>query len=70
MVLGTLGENLLESMLAGKGVMRAGEGTATVGYGSKRSSLKEFQVKNFFLIPPHPLTNFEIKMYYQNEPKI
>ena len=20
------------------------------------------------LIPPHPLTNFEIKMYYQNEP--
>ena len=21
------------------------------------------------LIPPHPLTNFEIKKYYQNEPK-
>ena len=22
-----------------------------------------------FLIPPHPLTNFEIKKYYQNEPR-
>ena len=22
-----------------------------------------------FLIPPHPLTNFEIQRYYQNEPK-
>ena len=23
-----------------------------------------------FLIPPHPLTNFEIQMYYQNEPRL
>ena len=46
-----------------KGVIRAREGIATVGYGSQRSSLK----KN--LIPPHPLTNFEIQMYYQNEPR-
>ena len=22
-----------------------------------------------FLIPPHPLTNFDIQKYYQNEPK-
>ena len=22
-----------------------------------------------FLMPPHPLTNFEIQKYYQNEPK-
>ena len=22
-----------------------------------------------FLIPPHPLTNFEIQAYYQNEPR-
>ena len=22
-----------------------------------------------FLIPPHPLTNFEIQKYYKNEPK-
>ena len=50
-------------MLAGKGVIKAGEGTARVGYGSKRSSLKKI-----FLIPPHPLTNCEIQMYYKNEP--
>ena len=48
-------------MLAGKGVIRAGEGIVTVGYRSKRSSLK----KN--LISPNALTNFEIQMYYQNE---
>ena len=53
MLLGTLGASLLGNMLVGKGVIRAGEGTARVGYGSKRSSFK----KN--LIPPHPLTNFE-----------
>ena len=23
-----------------------------------------------FLIPPHPLTNFELEMYYQNEPRL
>ena len=23
-----------------------------------------------FLIPPHPLTNFEIQAYYQNEPRL
>ena len=22
-----------------------------------------------FLIPPHPLTNFEMQKFYQNEPK-
>ena len=22
------------------------------------------------LIPPHPLTNFEIKEYYENEPRL
>ena len=63
MLLGTLGANLLGNMLAGKGFIRAGEVTATVCYGSKRSSFK------FFLIPPHPLTNFEIQTYYQNKPR-
>ena len=38
MLLGTLGASLLGEMLAGKGVIRAGEGTARVDYGSKRSS--------------------------------
>ena len=25
------------------------------------------KIKNGFLMPPHPLTNFEIQKYYQNE---
>ena len=41
MLLGTLGASLLGNMLAGKGVMTAGEGTARVGYGSKKSSFKK-----------------------------
>ena len=46
MLLGTLGASLLGDMLFGKGVIRTGEGTARVGYGSKRSSL------NFFFDSP------------------
>ena len=30
--------------------------------------LKNLHLKKF-LIPPHPLTNFEIQLYYQNEPR-
>ena len=41
-LLGTLGASLLGNRLARKGVIRAGEGTARVGYGSKRSSFKNF----------------------------
>ena len=68
MLLGNLGASLLGDVLSkglsGWGVIRAGEGTITAGYGSKRSFLK----KN--LTPtPHPLTNFEIQEYYQNEPR-
>ena len=42
MLLGTLGASLLRNILSGKGVIRAGEGTARVGYGSKTFSLKQF----------------------------
>ena len=64
MLVGTLGASLLGNMLAGKGFIRTREETAKVGYGSKRSSfLKKFD-------SPRPLTNFEIQMYYQNEPKL
>ena len=42
MLIGTLGASLLENMLADKGVIRAGERTATVGYGSEKSSLKKY----------------------------
>ena len=61
MLLGTLGASLLGNILVGKGLTRTRDGRARVGYGSKKSSLK------IFFIPPHPLTDFEIQMYYQNE---
>ena len=55
MLLGTLGVSLLGNLLTGgKGVILAGEGT------------KE---KSNLLIPFHPLTNFEISEYYENEPR-
>ena len=47
MLLNTLGASLLGNMLAGKRVIRAGERTAKVGYGSKRSSSKRSSLKNF-----------------------
>ena len=56
--------DILSKGLSGKGVIRAGEGTIRAGYGSKRPSLKEI-----LTLPPHPLTNFEIQEYYQNEPR-
>ena len=42
MLLSTLGASLLGNMLAGKRFIRAGEGTAKVGYRSKRSLFKNF----------------------------
>ena len=41
--------------------MRAGEG-ATKGAGAKKK-------QKFNLMPPRPLTNFEISEYYKNEPR-
>ena len=55
MLLGALGASLLENMLAGKGVIRAREGT---GYGSKRSSSRE----SSSIIRG-------LQAYYQNEPR-
>ena len=63
MLLGTLGASLLGNMLAGKGIVTAGywnkKGTEMLRacYGSKKN----------ILITPHPLTNFEIQKYCQNE---
>ena len=48
MLLGTLGASLSGNMLADKGVMRGGEGTVRVGYGSKRSSLKDLRFEKLF----------------------
>ena len=42
MLLGVLGASLLGNMLAGKGVITAGEGTARISYESERSYLKKY----------------------------
>ena len=47
MLLGTLGASLLGNLLTGKRTIRTGEGTVRAGQD--------------FLMPPHPLTNFEIQ---------
>ena len=62
MLLRTLGASLLGNLLSGgKGIVRAGEGIVRAGEGVKKS-------KNS-LMPPDPLTNFEISEYYANEPR-
>ena len=61
MLLGTLGASLLGNMLAVKGMNGAVEGIIRTGYGSEGSSIK----RKGFLMPPRPLTNFEIQKYYQ-----
>ena len=64
MLLGTLGASSLGDQLAknlsGKGTVRAGEGFLRAGEGIKKRKA---------LMPAHPLTNFEIKEYYKNEPR-
>ena len=47
MLLGKLVASLLGDILIGKGVIRTGEETAKVGYGSKRSSTKRSSLKKF-----------------------
>ena len=63
MLLGTLGASslgdLLTKKLSGKGFLRAGEGFLRTGEEIRKKSL----------IPTHPLINFEIKEYYENEPR-
>ena len=55
MVLGILGASLLGNLLIDKDTNRAGEITISARSGC--------------LISPHPLTNFYIQKYYQNEPE-
>ena len=49
-------------MLAGKGIIRA-------VYGSKGKGIITVMDLKKNLIPPHPLRNFELQKYYQNEPR-
>ena len=60
MLLATLGASLLGNLLTGKGIVRAGEGIVIAGI---------LQLKKKVLIPPHPETNFDIKEYYENDPR-
>ena len=46
MLLGTLGENLLGNILAGKGINRTGEGIVKAGYGNNKKGKKNNK-KNF-----------------------
>ena len=41
-LLGTLSASLLGNMVSGKGINTAGERFISAGYGSKRSSIKDF----------------------------
>ena len=66
MLLSTLGASLWGNILGVRGMNRACEGVGEGGYGRRSSKNKK---KNEFLMPPHPLTNFEIPKYYQNEPR-
>ena len=65
MLSGTLGASLLGILLTGKGILRAGSNNKK-GKGILRAGSGK---KMGFLMPPHPLTNFEIQKYYKNEPK-
>ena len=58
MLLGILGASLLGKQLAGKGIVGAGSRNKK-GNGIVRASHGKWG----FLMPPHPLKNFEIQKY-------
>ena len=63
MLLGSLGAILSRNVLAGTGIVRT-------SYGNKKSTRNcksRLWIKKKILILLHPLTNFEIQKYYQNE---
>ena len=65
MFLGTLGATLLGKLLAGKGIVRAGSGNE-----KEKRNCNSWHWKTMgLLMLSHPLTNFEIQRYYQNEPR-
>ena len=71
MLLGTLGASLLGNLLSGgKGIVRVGEGIVRAGEGVKKikKSLQQSLVQST-LMPLHPRTNFEIREYYEDEPR-
>ena len=78
MLLGTLGARVLGNLLTGKGIVKPGSGNkkgkGIVRAGSGNKKGKEIVrggtgKKMGFLIPSHPLKNFEIQKCYKNEPR-
>ena len=67
MLLDTLGASLLGTMLTGKGILRAGYGSKDLQSKNGKGILKASYENKKKSIPPHPLANFEIQKYYQNE---
>ena len=73
-LVGTVGSILLENLLSGKGIVRAGSGRRSLDYSTSYRSKKgkgivraRYGKEWDSLMLPHPLTNFEIQKYYQNE---
>ena len=65
MLLGTLGASLLGNLLSGMGIVSTASGIK-----KRRRNCKSWYWKTMgFLMPSHPLTNFEIQNYYENEPR-
>ena len=63
MLLGTLGASLIGHLLSGKGMYRTGYGSNS-GKGTVQNRL---WIKKKSLMPPHPLRNFEIVDYFEDE---
>ena len=80
MLLGILGTRLSWNLLTGNRILRAGSGNkkgkgiVRAGSGNKKGKgivlEKSWYWKRMgFLMPPYPLTNFEIRKYYKNKPR-
>ena len=64
MLLGNLGACLLGNLLIAKGATATSQGRGAI-----RAGKETIRAGENVLISPHPLTNFEIQKFYQNEPK-
>ena len=64
MLLGTLGASLLVNLLRGKGINRAGKGIGKAINRAGEGVLRVGYDSRSCLMPPHPLTNFDIQKYY------
>ena len=70
MLLGILGASSLRNLLTGKGIVRAGSGRPLSSASQNKKWKGIARAGYIFLMPLHPLTNFEIQKYYQYEPRL